>query len=161
MPTGVDARTGRRDAGLPTARSPPRSSPGRELHAVDEGPSGGAATDLGAFTVTGVGSNELTMEPAEAEDRRKQLERLALAAGPWSLHEADPSRWPSHHADNLAAKEWVAAETFLVIDPLVSLSTALAARSWVWSLGVRGGASWPSASSSRAASAATSAPSAR
>src|SRR5262249_25394509 len=35
---------------------------------------------------------------------------------------------------NLAAKERIAAELFLVIDPLVSISTAVAARSWVWSL---------------------------
>jgi NAD-dependent dihydropyrimidine dehydrogenase PreA subunit len=42
--------------------------------------------------------------------------------------------WPSHYADNLAQKEWLPAESFLVIDPLVSLSTAIAAHSWVWSL---------------------------
>ena len=62
-----------------------------------------------------------------------------VPAGPWSLHEPDPSRWPSHHADNLAARERVAAETFLVIDPLLSLSTAFAWRSRVWSLACAGG----------------------
>lgn len=46
-----------------------------------------------------------------------------------------PDGWPSHYADNLAGKEFVPAEFFLAIDPLVSLSTALADRSWVWSLG--------------------------
>jgi ferredoxin len=44
------------------------------------------------------------------------------------------AEWPSHYADDLARKEKLAAEFFLVIDPLVSFSTALAARSWVWSL---------------------------
>ncbi|MCA9138196.1 MAG: 4Fe-4S binding protein [Planctomycetales bacterium] len=42
--------------------------------------------------------------------------------------------WPSHYTDNLASKETIPAETFLMIDPLVSLSTAIASRSWVWSL---------------------------
>ena len=43
--------------------------------------------------------------------------------------------WPDFYAQNLNDKEIVPAELFLVIDPLVSLSTGLAARSWVWSLG--------------------------
>jgi len=42
--------------------------------------------------------------------------------------------WPSHHADGLAHREFLPAETFLLLDPLVSISTALAAKSWVWSL---------------------------
>jgi ferredoxin len=42
--------------------------------------------------------------------------------------------WPAHHAENLAAKERVAAEVFLAIDPLVPISTAIAGRTWVWSL---------------------------
>lgn len=47
---------------------------------------------------------------------------------------AEPEGWPSHYSDELARKELVPAEFFLVIDPLVSLSTALASHSWVWSL---------------------------
>ncbi|PAY19460.1 4Fe-4S ferredoxin [Rhodopirellula sp. SM50] len=47
---------------------------------------------------------------------------------------AGGEQWPSHYSDNLAAKEIIPAETFLMIDPLVSLSTAVASRSWVWSL---------------------------
>ena len=66
------------------------------------------------------------------------FEELSLSPGPWSIHDADPSAWPSHYADNLAAKERVAAELFLVIDPLVSLSTGIASRSWVWSLSCAG-----------------------
>ncbi|MHB1037835.1 MAG: 4Fe-4S binding protein [Pirellulales bacterium] len=41
----------------------------------------------------------------------------------------------SHYADELAAREWIEAEAFLALDPLVSISTAIAARAWVWSLG--------------------------
>ena len=45
--------------------------------------------------------------------------------------------WPygSHdYARHLAAKERIPAESFLAIDPPVSLSTAIAARTWVFSL---------------------------
>lgn len=45
--------------------------------------------------------------------------------------------WPygsRHHADAMRAREAIDAETFLALDPLVSLSAALAARTWVWSL---------------------------
>lgn len=46
--------------------------------------------------------------------------------------------WPygsQDYAGHRAGKEWIGAETFLAIDPLVSLSTAIAARTWVFSLG--------------------------
>lgn len=45
--------------------------------------------------------------------------------------------WPydvRHHAEARAAREIVEAEAFLALDPLVSISTAIAARAWVWSL---------------------------
>jgi ferredoxin len=45
--------------------------------------------------------------------------------------------WPyggTGYAEHRESKEKVAAETFLILDPLVSLSTAIASRSWVWSL---------------------------
>ena len=42
--------------------------------------------------------------------------------------------WRSHYADTLAGREKVAAEFFLIIDPLVAISTAIAAKAWVWSL---------------------------
>lgn len=45
--------------------------------------------------------------------------------------------WPygaQHHADAMRAREFIEAEAFLALDPLVSISTALAAKAWVWSL---------------------------
>jgi NAD-dependent dihydropyrimidine dehydrogenase PreA subunit len=62
------------------------------------------------------------------------LDALLIGDHLWEVADRDPKVWPSHYADNLASKERVAAELFLVIDPLVSLSTAIASRSWVWSL---------------------------
>lgn len=69
---------------------------------------------------------------------RSMFDVLSLSPGPWSIHEADPAAWPAHYADNLSRKETIAAELFLVIDPLVSLSTGIASRSWVWSLACAG-----------------------
>jgi ferredoxin len=45
--------------------------------------------------------------------------------------------WPPGsppYAEAREAKEFLQAETFLALDPLVSISTALTARAWVWSL---------------------------
>jgi ferredoxin len=49
--------------------------------------------------------------------------------------------WPyggTNYAAHRESKEKVAAETFLIIDPLVALSTAVASKSWVWSLSAAG-----------------------
>jgi polyferredoxin len=46
--------------------------------------------------------------------------------------------WPSHYADDLMRKEVIPADLFLRIDPLVSLSTGIASRSWVYSLASAG-----------------------
>jgi len=49
--------------------------------------------------------------------------------------------WPYGGADYAQHREWkekIAAEFFLIIDPLVSLSTSIASRQWVWSLSAAG-----------------------
>src|SRR5262245_19408455 len=49
--------------------------------------------------------------------------------------------WPyggTNYAEHRESKEHIAAELFLIIDPLVSLSTAIAAKSWIWSLTAAG-----------------------
>ncbi len=102
------------------------------LYVVDQ--SNPQQQDLIPLRVTGVGQKELHLEPLHAE----QIHELSMSLGLWSLHEAPPGSWPSHYADDLQAKEWPAAESLLALDPLVSLSTALAARCWVWSLGWAG-----------------------
>jgi len=54
--------------------------------------------------------------------------------------EPNGGEWPSHYADDMRAKECVEAEAFLNLDPLVSLSTAIAARAWApclaWAAGI-------------------------
>ena len=62
------------------------------------------------------------------------LDKLGVSFGPWSLGEQVPGAWPAHYAQSLEAKEQLPAELLLVMDPLVSISTAIAARTWVWSL---------------------------
>ncbi|MCA8987459.1 MAG: 4Fe-4S binding protein, partial [Planctomycetaceae bacterium] len=88
---------------------------------------------LGWFVVDSTSLDEITLRP-EVILTQEQRELVLLSQGPWGLSESDPRQWPSHYADNLARKEYLTAEFFLIIDPLVSLSTAIASRSWVWSL---------------------------
>ncbi|MCK6470971.1 MAG: 4Fe-4S dicluster domain-containing protein [Planctomycetes bacterium] len=61
------------------------------------------------------------------------------SAQPGGKLELDSGAWPAHYAIDLDAKEWTEAELFLVLDPLVALSTAVAAKAWVWSLAWAGG----------------------
>lgn len=86
-----------------------------------------------AMRMDGVDRSRVFLTPLE-EVSDETIDRLLLGTARWQFHSRDPTAWPSHYADNLQRKEWVPAELFLVIDPLVSLSTAIASRSWVWSL---------------------------
>jgi len=91
------------------------------------------AGTLGAFTIAQMSPGKLTLAPTKKLDQAT-IESLSFSTGPWSLHERSPAAWPSHYADDLAAKEQLNAEAFLIIDPLLSISTALASKAWVWSL---------------------------
>lgn len=86
-----------------------------------------------AFSFVSATDDEVRLAPAE-DYGADLFDTFMMSTGTWTLSERDPQRWPSHLADNVAGKQWIPAETFLVIDPLVSLSTAIASRSWVWSL---------------------------
>jgi ferredoxin len=113
------------------AAPPWQVAPGDPIHLVDDRAPDAVRGQVGAFTIVALDAQELTLRP-QAPLTDEQIEAFLTSTSNWSLHERSP--WPSHYADNLAAKETLPAETFLVIDPLVSLSTAIAARSWVWSL---------------------------
>ena len=99
---------------------------------------------IAPFEVVSATTSEVKLQfaPLESADQvdveGSLFEALSLSPGPWSLHETDPAAWPSHYADNLAGKEKISAELFLTIDQLVSLSTGIASRSWVWSLSCAG-----------------------
>ena len=84
------------------------------------------------FKLSRAAAGEATLDGSQLDEA--VFVELSLSPGPWSLHETDPAAWPSHYADNLRRKEAIAGELFLTIDPLVSLSTAVASRAWVWSL---------------------------
>lgn len=128
---GVDEATGLFNfAG--TAPLPPVFQPGHPVHVTAESAPPGA-TNFVTFVLAGADADTVRLRP-KAGLTPEQFDAFLLGTGAWSLHETPPGRWPSHHTDNLAAKERVAAEFFLILDPLVSLSTGLAARSWVWSL---------------------------
>ena len=130
VPVEIDAQTGR----ATVTSDEPASDPivrGMVLYPFDPGTEGGR--NFGPFRVTAAEAKQLQIEPAEKLDRR-DLDALSFSFGPWSLFEKDPDGWPSHYADDLKAKEIVPAPLVLALDPLLSISTALASRSWIWSL---------------------------
>lgn len=92
----------------------------------------GNQVEVGAFQVSGASGSEITLHP-ERNDV-ELIRAILLATGDWTLRSQSLNAWPAHYADDLARKEWVPADLFLVIDPLVSISTAIASRQWVWSL---------------------------
>lgn len=135
----VNAETGVVDVEIP-AGSTDRPAVGAIVFAAEP-----PASDVGAipadgpqhfgqFTVAASSTpNHLTLTPI-AKPSDDALGRMSFSAAKWTLSEKAPDAWPSHYADDLAKKEKIAAEGILIIDPLVSLSTAIAAKSWVWSL---------------------------
>ena len=88
---------------------------------------------LGEFTIRNAIDDRVRLS-TDQSIADSTIDELFGSVGTYRLLDRMPDAWPSHYADNLAAKEVIPAETFLVIDPLVSLSTAITTRSWVWSL---------------------------
>jgi polyferredoxin len=129
-PDDVDTAQGRVTLSLEQPLTE-RIPPGTHLFLSD--PAAGDQACFGEFAVQTADEQWLELWPVRPLGP-EQNDRLATSFGPWSLSEIEPGQWPSHYADTLLRKERVAAESFLVLDPLVSLSAALAARSWVWSL---------------------------
>lgn len=100
------------------------------LYLIDSG----AATPMvvGRFRAGQLSDQEFRFVPETVD--AETLAAVLVASGTWTVSEQPPDVWPSHYADDLARKEWVPADVFLVIDPLVSISTAIASRQWVWSI---------------------------
>jgi ferredoxin len=106
--------------------NPPRT--GEKLYLVDTSLPGTEGAQPLPYEVLAATEIELTLKTAA------ELPAEGLAPGPWMLHENPPGSWPAHYTQELVRKERISAELFLTIDPLVSLSTGVAARSWIWSL---------------------------
>ena len=105
---------------------------GQTVYVMDEGQAGTVGGHAGAFVATSVTSREVLLHTDALAP--EMFDAFLTNQGPWALHEVEPGRWPSHYADEFAGKERIPAETFLFLDPLVSLSTAIASRTWVGSL---------------------------
>lgn len=132
-PTEVDPETGNVtvEAQQPVSK-PPKA--GETITLIDPAARGQDAKPVfGRFVVAAASDKRLQLKPA-AKMTEDDIGRMSFSLGPWTVQEKSPGDWPSHYADDLAKKEKVAAESILVIDPLVSLSTAVAGRTWVWSL---------------------------
>ncbi len=131
-PLNVDAEAMRVVVTRDEEARPPITE-GSYVYAVDPADETADVPHLGRFLVEKAGERELTLTSAD-ELSPEQVDQMLLSMGPWSLHEAEPGSWPSHYADDFRARERISAELFLSIDPLVSISTALAGKCWVWSL---------------------------
>jgi ferredoxin len=92
------------------------------------------AAHLGSWRVKEAAEGRIILV-AEQDVPAERLEDLRFSlGGPWDISQDPPGKWPSHYSDSLAAKERIHAEFFLIIDPLVAISTSLASRTWAWSL---------------------------
>ena len=78
-------------------------------------------------TILSVEGSAITVQP-------ESVRPFLVSDGLWTLWDKEPKNWPSHYTDHFASREKIPADVFLAIDPLVSLSTAIASRQWVWSL---------------------------
>jgi ferredoxin len=101
--------------------------------AMDAG-AAGTPVPLGPVVVESLAGGRLTARPATGFPVEKLEELRFDLGGPWLLSEKPLDAWPAHYAENLQRKEFIHAESILIIDPLVALSTAIASRTWVWSL---------------------------
>ena len=111
---------------------------GETVFVADEAIATAAADDrdvacIGEFKTASREASEIRLI-LQGELTPEIFDAFFTGSGSFRLYASDPQAWPSHYASNLANKQIVPAETFLIIDPLVSLSTAIASRSWVWSL---------------------------
>ena len=59
---------------------------------------------LARVVVDGVQGRRMRLRPATALTPAA-IEKLAFSLGPWALRELAPGTWPSHYADDIAAKE--------------------------------------------------------
>lgn len=141
LPDEVDTEQGELTLSVEEPLTAPPAA-GTRWFVLDAADSG--QDSLGEFVVQACHGRRLELRPVQPLDEA-QIDRLSTSFGPWSLSEVEPGNWPSHYADTLLRKERLAAETFLVLDPLVSIATALAARAWVGALAAAGAillASW-------------------
>jgi len=130
LPVEVDVETGNVTVAVEQAVDH-RFAPDTRIHVSDASSEEGLY--VGLFAVARADEQQLVLEPGEPLTQ-EQLDAIATSFGPWSLSETKPGSWSSHYTDDFQGKEKIAAELFLILDPLVSISTAIAARCWVWSL---------------------------
>lgn len=107
---------------------------GKPLHAGEQSAADPAKGYFGPVAVVSAEPGKIVVRPGEGFLAAKLEELQFSLGGPWMLAELAPGEWPAHYADSLAAKEPGQAEIFLILDPLVAISTSIASRTWAWSL---------------------------
>jgi ferredoxin len=105
--------------------------------------SDGQAAEIGPVALLSAGEDKagsfVVVQPADGFPAEKLEELRFDLGGPWTLSEQPLGAWPAHYTESLDRKEFIHAESLLIIDPLVAISTAIASRTWVWSLVFAGG----------------------
>jgi ferredoxin len=111
---------------------PVQLKPGQTFHAAQD--SGQSPLLLGSIQVVSRDKDQLIVQPGKTFPADRLEELRFDPSGQWIISEQPVNAWPSHYTDNLNRKERLPAESLLIIDPLVAISTAIASRTWVWSL---------------------------
>jgi NAD-dependent dihydropyrimidine dehydrogenase PreA subunit len=93
------------------------------------------SASIGAFRVVAISSSEIELAAVDSIPTERWEALRETPGGSWSVSRSPPDAWPSHYTDELARKEGLPAEIFLVLDPLVAISTSIASRTAAWSLG--------------------------
>jgi ferredoxin-type protein NapF len=131
VPQEVDGQSGK--VTLVSDLSTESFRKGQAWHVLDASAMDVDSGYLGLFQIETIQTGTLVLNPVSRPDDTV-LQWMMISFGPWTLSEELPGTWPDHYAQALEHKTRIAPEAFLVLDPLVALSTALAARSWVSSL---------------------------
>jgi ferredoxin-type protein NapF len=131
VPQEVDGQSGK--VTLVSDLSTESFRKGQAWHVLDASAMDVDSGYLGLFQIETIQTGTLVLNPVSRPDATV-LQWMMISFGPWTLSEELPGTWPDHYAQALEHKTRIAPEAFLVLDPLVALSTALAARSWVSSL---------------------------
>lgn len=134
--TPVDVDLDARRFVVDIATTPTEPLPvGADLHVTDSGTT--PPEYLGVLRVAESRENSAVLVVTDTVSP-DVLDKFGVSFGPWSLGEQPLGAWPAHYTRSLMAKEKISAELLLLMDPLVSITTAIAARAWTWSLAIAG-----------------------
>ncbi len=112
------------------ALDPVKLTVGQTVYVIDEKATGQADPEVGAMVVLAMEPSVLTLGPRD-ELPVTTLDAILMGDIRWSVYDRSPGQPPSHYADWFDGRQWIPADIFLRMDPLLSLGTMIAQRCWV------------------------------